>query len=154
MPEPETPSLFLRALILLFVGSIGGGILVGELILFGGRERVPVTPILAISENSTYWDTPEGGFILYWNFGLIFGSLIRSFARKSKFLLSEEGVVFYRITGPTVVRWEKIKAYKADPANKLFHLKRNVGNWLPLVCTQHFDEANKILSNRVKMAST
>ena len=142
------------AIALIIVGPLIGALLIGFAVLFVGRSRVPVTPILAIAENSTYWDTPEGGFVLFWNFGLIFGSLIKSFARKSKFLLSQEGVVFYRISGPTVVRWEKIKAFKADRANSLFQLKRNIGNWLTLVCTQHFEEANKILSDHVNMAST
>jgi ABC-type multidrug transport system fused ATPase/permease subunit len=153
VPEPE-PSSFLPTLILLIGGSWVIALIVGFIILFTGRKRAQVKPILAISENSTYWDTPEGGIMLFWFFGLVFGSIIKSFARKSKFLISEQGVVFYRMTGPTVVRWKNIKSYKIDRSNNIFSLNRGKGIWLTLVCTQNFDEANKILSNYIKIVET
>jgi hypothetical protein len=160
-PNPETtwidgqPYVFggtvpvILAIFLIIGGSIISAFLVGMAILLIGRHKVAVTPILAVSEkNPTIYDETAGTMILAYNFGIIFGGIIKSLAGRSNFILSEEGIVFFRPTGLTLVRWKKFKSYSANRETSEFTLKRGMAR-ISLTSQQQFAEVNKILSDHI-----
>ncbi len=142
------------ALALILGGSIAGAMLIGMSVLFIGRRKVLVTPLLVVAEkNPTIYDGTAGQMILVYNFGVVFGGIIKSLAGRSNFILSEEGIIFYRASGLTLARWRKFKFYKSNRETGEFKLSRGTGE-VNLTSQQQFDEVNKILSEHIRTSST
>jgi hypothetical protein len=140
----------LAALFYIIGGSTVAGLLLGMAIIYLGRRKVLVTPRLAVGEkNPTFYDEAAGQMILYYNVGVVFGSIIRSLAGRSNFILSDEGIVFYRASGLTLARWRKFKSFESNRETGEFKLKRII-NKVSIFSQQQFDDVNKILSDHIK----